>query len=99
MTLTWILSPTSEVFWWRDSVLDKAHDFPGLLSQVPVVNCDGYVTITHMRGGGKKCGCLSLCMLICLHNSIKTETAGLVERQVCRGRWRGTWGVQRWIIT
>lgn len=53
MTLTWILSPTSEVFWWRDSVLDKAHDFPGLLSQVPVVNCDGYVTITHMRGGGK----------------------------------------------
>ena len=53
MTLTWILSPTSEVFWCRDSVLDKAHDFLGLLSQVPVVNCDGYVTITHMRGGGK----------------------------------------------
>ena len=55
MTLTWILSPTSEVFWWRDPVLDKAHDFLGyaLLSQVPVLNCDGYVSIRHMRGGWK----------------------------------------------
>jgi len=68
MTLTWILSPTSEVFWWRDSVLDKAHDFPGLLSQVPVVNCDGYVTITHMRGGGKKNVVVSVyvCSYVCI---------------------------------
>jgi hypothetical protein len=97
MTLTWILSPTSEVFWCRDSVLDKAHDFPGLLSQVPVVNCDGYVTITHMRGGGKKH--VVVPVYVCSYVCIKTETVGLVERQVCRGRQRRTWGVQRRIIT